>query len=404
MSIKSLGFERRAPKFCRAEIMKLQKFVNILNHHNILNHRTNLDNTQFECSVEQKQHLVQDLTNKIEKTINQDLEKILANTKLSDTQKHKKILNTISQIESQVRSSAINLRLKNNKICLFSWNEQNIQTTLLALEEKAYTKVTEGQNTQVEESRRALLQNTSKFEEQVVSESLLSLEMSIPVETTNLNTSAEYHKKNVTNVINEILQAQYARHELGIIEHENTEETQNPQQNDIPYQLLSPEGEFLDKNRKLYSKAHTANPYHEQGRVARTLSLVAIETADAEYANGNKPDAELAYQIGEATADIALGMTPYVGLGKDVYEALTGHHLLTGRELTSFEQTMAVMGVALSGDMEKILHFGNIKISLDRTEKVLGRIQERALEKVSIFTQSGVENFITTSKKINEKH
>ena len=156
-----------------------------------------------------------------------------------------------------------------------------------------------------------------------------------PIPSVEMFTPSELYEANISEGVHRVMKAQYAPHELDIIG-ENKASGKEEDLQGASYQFQSPAGEFLDQNQALYLKLRTAHPYHEQGRLAKDLALIAVEVADEEYTQGRGPEATIAYQVGEAAADIALGVTPYVGLGKDVYEALTGRHLLTGRRLTGF--------------------------------------------------------------------
>ncbi len=210
-----------------------------------------------------------------------------------------------------------------------------------------------------------------------------SLDQLFVRETENIDMRALYHAdprglyvENVRDVAKSALRTQYDRSQLSFLNDEKLSAPKEP-----PYEFQSPAGEFLEKTKKLYEKLRTSNPYHEQGIRAREIGLSAVETADEEYSAGNELEAELAYQIGEGMADIVLGVLPVVGLGKDVYEAFTGRHLLTGRSLTAFERSMSVMGIALSSLSGGVVSSSAIKQSLKTTDKVLSQINKKLLAK-----------------------
>ena len=198
------------------------------------------------------------------------------------------------------------------------------------------------------------------------------------------NSSLPLYDQRINQPIYDHLREKYDRRELGLLE---DEELFRPE--DEPYEFQSPEGEFLDKNRELYDQLWAANPYHEQGVKAREIGISAVEVADQEFARGDEPTAETAFQVGEAMLDIVLGLTPYVGLGKDVYEALTGQHLLTGRKLSTFERSLSVAGIALSATSAGVLSSGSLKLSIQKTRKIFKKINEKL--------QSGGENLIIGS-------
>ena len=216
-----------------------------------------------------------------------------------------------------------------------------------------------------------------------------------PLQEVERETLSEYYTENVSKVAQKILEAKYTPNELALIK--------RPKQiliEDIPYQFQSPAGDFLKQNQELYLKVYNARTPHEIGQNAKILSLSALEIADEENALGHTASSHLAYQIGEAGSDIALGVTPYVGFGKDVYEALTGRHLLTGRSLTRFERTMSVMGIALSTVSGGTLSSGTLKTAFSTTGKTLGKIHQKALEKGGLFAQKSFETIVDSSHKV----
>lgn len=75
----------------------------------------------------------------------------------------------------------------------------------------------------------------------------------------------------------------------------------------------------------------------------------AMDAASESYNEGNLAEGNAYYELGMTAADIALSVTPVVGLGKDIYECATGRSLLTGKKLTNFEKSMAAVGVMTLG-------------------------------------------------------
>jgi hypothetical protein len=80
----------------------------------------------------------------------------------------------------------------------------------------------------------------------------------------------------------------------------------------------------------------------EGGRVALQLSRAALT-------EGKLEKSSFALKLGTTMLDVSLSFIPGVGWAKDVYEATTGRNLVTGEELSTFEQSMAVVGVLTGG-------------------------------------------------------
>ena len=337
------------------------------------------------CTPEEKQTIAQSFLSKVESDTNQKLEKVIHNTGLNRDQKQAQISEVIKKIEPQIRSSFDISRVK-SKTCRFSYNENSIQDSTVELEQKARAKVKKWWDSQIGQSQESLSQQEGAFIQTVVeSHSLVNrvnVEEGAEAPSAGgtsakpaLPTSEESSETDFETAVREVLETKYARYELGAVY-----EDAPLKQGDIPYQFKSSEGEFLEKSKALYDKLYQANPYHEQGITARDIGLSAVETADAEFAQGNKESAELTYQIGGKMSDIAFGVLPNVGLAKDVYEAFVGRHLLTGRSLSAFERSLSVAGIVLSEVTAGALSAGAIKTSLKNTNAVLEKINQKLLD------------------------
>ena len=184
------------------------------------------------------------------------------------------------------------------------------------------------------------------------------------------------YERNISEAVKNHIQARYDRRDMEVLRDKGL-----GQPEEEPYEFKSPEGAFLEKNKTLYEKLSEANPYHEQGIRAREIGLSAVEVADEEFANGQKETAELAYSLGESMADIALGVLPYVGVAKDVYEAITGKHLLTGRSLTGVERSLSFVGIALSTISGGVLNSTSFRLALNKTDKVLSKVNQKLWNK-----------------------
>ena len=194
--------------------------------------------------------------------------------------------------------------------------------------------------------------------------------------------SSVYNSRTYEERVNDRLQIQYPRKELGLLE---DSELSYPREF---YRFTSPESEFLDKLKTLYQKLKESNPYHEQGVLARTIGLKAVEISDQENSKGNIEEAQFSYEVAETMSDIALGVMPYVGTGKDIYELFTGKHLLTGRSLSSFEMSMSLVGILLSGVSGGAFNSGQLKLALKSTKNILDKININLLSKNKIGLSS----------------
>ena len=79
----------------------------------------------------------------------------------------------------------------------------------------------------------------------------------------------------------------------------------------------------------------TKGPKIKQQRQLVTIADVGLEVADESFGIMNIEEGELALGIAYEALDFALSITPGVSVGKDLFEVVTGHNLVTGVELSS---------------------------------------------------------------------
>ncbi|MDQ3232802.1 MAG: pre-toxin TG domain-containing protein [Pseudobdellovibrionaceae bacterium] len=91
-----------------------------------------------------------------------------------------------------------------------------------------------------------------------------------------------------------------------------------------------------------------------RGESAVGLAQSAVITADEAYAAGEQEAGNFALEIATTALDVGLGLIPGVGFAKDVVEAATGYNVVTGAKLSTFERSMAVVGVLTGGVGSKL--------------------------------------------------
>ena len=75
----------------------------------------------------------------------------------------------------------------------------------------------------------------------------------------------------------------------------------------------------------------------------------AINLASEYDAAGDIFGLKIAQTYADTMINTALSLTPFLGWGKDVYEAISGKNLVTREPLDSFDRTMAILGAATVG-------------------------------------------------------
>lgn len=91
----------------------------------------------------------------------------------------------------------------------------------------------------------------------------------------------------------------------------------------------------------------------------------ALTVSEAAYRAGDNAKGDFAKEMGLAGLDLALSLTPGVGLLKDAIELGTGYNFVTKSKLTTFERTMAAVGVLTFGYGSKVALAGKAGAILD---------------------------------------
>lgn len=178
----------------------------------------------------------------------------------------------------------------------------------------------------IQKSKKSIEQNLTTLKKKAL-DSIIFSEENIENIVDPIDTSesvVELYDQTITDIANDHLKTKYDRSQLGLLQ---DEELIPPQEN--PYEFLSPEGEFLDKNKVVYEKLRNANPYHEQGLLARECGLKKVILADQEFSTENKESAQTNHAFAQAMLIITLGELP-LDEKRNLYEICTGKDLITG--------------------------------------------------------------------------
>jgi hypothetical protein len=140
------------------------------------------------------------------------------------------------------------------------------------------------------------------------------------------------------------------RSEEAIDEHVRARDTQRPRE----YNFKSG-AYFKGELQPIWQTLNSSRPVLSSQKEAKEIGLNAIVESDRSYAEGDTQSAEFYKKVGVAMADLALGLTPGVGLVKDVYEAVSGRSVLTGDLLGATDRILAMVGVITLGFGDDIL-------------------------------------------------
>jgi hypothetical protein len=143
------------------------------------------------------------------------------------------------------------------------------------------------------------------------------------------------------------------------------------------YRFKMPPGTDRTDLEQAYKKLIQATPLHPQGKTAKLIGLNAVAKADRAGARGDVEGFELFKHVASDMAEIAVGFTP-IGTAKDAYEAIAGHSVLDGHELTNFERGAAAFGAVVglmtygagSGPAKSALKAGARLVELAKATKL----------------------------------
>jgi hypothetical protein len=103
----------------------------------------------------------------------------------------------------------------------------------------------------------------------------------------------------------------------------------------------------------------------ERGEAMVELAQNAVIAADKAYSSGDQEGGDFAIQVATTAVDVGLSLIPGVGLAKDIIEAASGYSIVTGKKLTGFERSMAVVGILTGGYGSALKYAGKAAILAD---------------------------------------
>jgi hypothetical protein len=112
--------------------------------------------------------------------------------------------------------------------------------------------------------------------------------------------------------------------------------------------------EFLDQVKRVPRERTSVIAGGLAGESYREGMSHLTQAAEAVVQNPTQGQSELQIsegyrEAGKILLDLATAVTPGVSVGRDAYEAITGHSLIDGRELEAYERALAIVGVTTLG-------------------------------------------------------
>lgn len=111
----------------------------------------------------------------------------------------------------------------------------------------------------------------------------------------------------------------------------------------------APDAEIRAQLAEVYFELQTVDVKTPERQAIKGLGLNALVDADLAFAEGQHEEGVFFYNLGQAAADILVGIDPVTGTLRGVYEATTGINLVTGAKLNDFERGLAIVNVVTLG-------------------------------------------------------
>ncbi|MGP4691972.1 pre-toxin TG domain-containing protein [Agrobacterium cavarae] len=150
--------------------------------------------------------------------------------------------------------------------------------------------------------------------------------------------------------------------------------------------ILSRAERFEDERKILNQQQSLARTALSEGAIDGEQRLAALGlserlTTEARgvFFSGLFAEGDTLLEIAKVTADLATAWTPGVSWGRDVYEAISGHHLISGEELDTFSRSVAIVGALTGSFGSKGIH------GIEVASRVVSRVRPELTATIKEF-------------------
>ncbi|MEQ1665293.1 MAG: pre-toxin TG domain-containing protein, partial [Bdellovibrionales bacterium] len=112
---------------------------------------------------------------------------------------------------------------------------------------------------------------------------------------------------------------------------------------------LSKDSEFINRAEGIRTVLKSVRVKDSIGRKYFDISKTALVEADKASFFENKEQADFLLDLARTSADVLVGLDPFTGFARSLYETITGENLITGNELSGGERVLAALGVVTAG-------------------------------------------------------
>jgi hypothetical protein len=109
------------------------------------------------------------------------------------------------------------------------------------------------------------------------------------------------------------------------------------------------------------------------------------------FDKGLKEDARLFAAVGRSLGDIAVGFIPFIGGGRDLYQAVSGKNIISGARLTRTERMLSAASAMTAGMIIGVKGFRALK-ALANDANALQAVESEAVALSQTLTKGGLTN------------
>ncbi len=141
----------------------------------------------------------------------------------------------------------------------------------------------------------------------------------------------------------------------------------------------STDKDFVREAEDIKEKLSRARVHDDFDREFYELSKTSLSVADDLNLDGLVEESGYWLEIAHVAADVLLGLNPFTGVARDIYESLIGKSLISGEVLSDFERGAALTSLITFGLGRHI----SLGLKALKSTKVFGRSYDKALGFVS---------------------
>lgn len=171
-------------------------------------------------------------------------------------------------------------------------------------------------------------------------------------------------------------------------------------------QWKSEDIQFLEEAQKIAAVLQAKVPRDSIERKFYHISKQSLIHADQQSFLGAKEEAKFLLEIAKTSADVLLGLDPFTGTARSLFEAISGENIVTGQQLTDAERTLATIGV-ISGGLA-LKGMGAFRLLENLSTRMAPHAQKAWAAVRSFFKATGngaqLVGEIQSLRKINFRH